>query len=323
VIERRPPAGESARDAELERQLRPLGVTALVVLGATPGEPDLAPFLRGARLGEAFVVAPMGGAPRLGYWTPMERDEAAATGLDLLSPELLELPRLARENPDPARYLAAVLAAALERCGVGPSRVALGGSGAAGTLAEAAAILRDAGWELVGASAALRRWRKRKAEAEIAGVRRAAAATCEAFRRVAGALAASRVEPAGALELEGEPLTVARLKRAVALHFAGAGLTQPRENIIAPGEEGGVPHTTGTPERVLRAGESLIVDLFPRGELFADCTRTFCVGEAPEALRRAHADTLAALELAHGATRVGERGWEIQKQVCELLGARG
>ena len=39
----------------------------------------------------------------------------------------------------------------------------------------------------------------------------------------------------------------------------------------------------------LRAGESLVVDLYPRGRLFADCTRTFCVGEPPEALARAHA----------------------------------
>ena len=127
----------------------------------------------------------------------------------------------------------------------------------------------------------------------------------------------------GALHSEGEPLSVERLKREVALDFAAAGVTEPRACIVAPGEEGGVPHSTGTPERVLRAGESLIVDLFPRGRLFADCTRTFCVGEPPAALRRAHADTLDALRLAHELARPGVRGWEVQRAVCALLAARG
>lgn len=320
---RREAPGEAAPSAGLEQQLQPLGVSALLVLGSSAAEPDLAPFLRGARLGEAYVVAPVGGTPRLGYWTPMERDEAAATGLELLPPELLELPRLARENPEAAGYLAAALSAALERCGVAPSRIALAGSWPAGTLAEALALLREAGWEFTSGATALRRWRKRKAEAEVAEIRRVARVTGDAFRRIASLLAAARITPSGALELEGEPLTVARLKRAVALHFAAEGLTQPRENILSPGEEGGVPHTTGTPDRVLRAGESLVADLFPKGDLFADCTRTFCVGEPPEALRRAHADTLAALELAHGASRAGERGWEVQRQVCALLDERG
>ncbi len=269
------------------------------------------------------MVAPVGGTPRLGYWTPMERDEAAATGLELLPPELLELPRLARENPEAAGYLAAAFErrsrAVRRRAVAHRPRGQLAGRHSGGGAGAAA----GSGWEFSSGATALRRWRKRKAEAEVAEIRRVARVTGDAFRRIAALLAAARITPSGALELEGEPLTVARLKRAVALHFAAEGLTQPRENILSPGEEGGVPHTTGTPDRVLRAGESLVADLFPKGDLFADCTRTFCVGEPPEALRRAHADTLAALELAHGASRAGERGWEVQRQVCALLDERG
>jgi len=91
----------------------------------------------------------------------------------------------------------------------------------------------------------------------------------------------------------------------------------------AAAEEGGVPHTSGTPERILRPHESLIVDLFPRGTLFSDCTRTFCVGEPPEALVRAHAAVLAALELAHLEAIPGERGWDLQERICALFASRG
>lgn len=309
-------------DARLQAELGALEACALLVLGQSPGEPDLAPFVGCGRLGEAFAVVPTGGAPRLGYWTPMERDEAASSGLELLSPEALGLPRLAKLLTDPDDYLAAALGAALAACGVTPGRLALAGSWSAGALVAAAAKLAATGWSFVSGTEALRRARKTKLPAEIAEIRRAAAATCHAFRRLAERLATANRRD-GVLHSEGEALTVARLKREVAVLFAESGVTQPRECIVAPGEEGGVPHSTGTPDRALRAGESLIVDLFPRGRLFADCTRTFCVGEPDEVLRRAHADTLDALRLAHERARPGIRGWEIQRQVCGLLAARG
>lgn len=309
-------------DARLQAELGVLGARALLVLGHGPGEPDLAPFLGSGRLGEAFVVVPAGGAPRLGYWTPMERDEAAASGLDLLSPEALGLPRLAKLFSEPDTLLAAALAAALSACGVAPGRLALAGSWPAGVLVAATEKLTAAGWSFVSGTEALRRARKIKLLAEVAEIRHAAAATCRAFRRLAEQLAtASRRD--GVLHSEGEALSVVRLKREVAVLFAEAGVTQPRECIVAPGDEGGVPHSTGTPDRVLRAGESLIVDLFPRGRMFADCTRTFCVGEVNETLRRAHDDTLDALRLAHERALPGACGWEIQRAVCAQLAARG
>lgn len=308
--------------ARLDAELAELDVGALVVLGHGPGEPDLSPFLGAGRLGEAFAVVPRGGAARLGYWTPMERDEAAASGLELLTPEALDLPKLAKLLTDPDALLAAVIGAALAACGVAPGRLALAGSWPAGAVVAAAAHLSGSGWSFVSGSEALRRARKSKSAAEVAEIRRAAEVTCRAFRDLAARLAAATVRD-GSLESEGEPLTVARLKAEVAVAFAAAGLSQPRECIVAPGEEGGVPHSTGTPERALRVGESLIVDLFPRARMFADCTRTFCVGEPSEALARAHRDTLDALRLAHAQARPGAHGWQIQRAVCALLAERG
>jgi len=313
---------DAAFVVRLRGELAALGAEALVALAHAPGEPEVAPFVGRARLGEAFVVLPAVGEPRLGYWTPMEREEAASTGLELLAPEALELARLSRELPDPADLLAGVLAAALARTGVVPGRVALAGSWPAGVLIAAGEKLAAAGWSFVSGSAALRVARKTKRADELAEIGRVAAVTCEAFRAVASRLAGAEIRD-GELICDGKELTVGRIKAEVAVRFAAAGLTQPREAIVAPAEEGGVPHTTGTPERVLRSGESLIVDLFPKGLLYADCTRTFCVGEPPEALSRAHADALAALELAHAQAQTGARGWDIQRAVCALLADRG
>jgi len=308
--------------SRLDFELARLGASALVVLGADGSEPDLASFVGGARLGETVVIAPRGGGPRLAYMTEMERSEAAATGLTLVSPATLGLASIARRGLRGGARLAAILGAALDASGVTPGRLALGGSWAAGEVAEACARLGEAGWSVVSAVGALRRARKEKSAVELASLRRTAAATCDLFRGIARRLASAETRD-GLLYAEGEPLTVGRLRRELAVAVAEAGLSQPRPAILAPGEEGGVPHAAGSPERPLRGGESLVVDLFPRGRLFADCTRTFCVGEPPEHLARAHADVLAALERAHRELRPGRRGWELQLVVCEVLAERG
>jgi Xaa-Pro aminopeptidase len=252
----------------------------------------------------------------------MEREEAARSGLERLAPEALDVARLAREHLEPGAFLAGWLEAALAACGVAPGPVALAGSWPAGVLVDATARLAARGWSFVPGNEALRHARKPKSAADVAEIERVAGVVVAAFRALAARLAAAAVRD-GELWSEGERLTVARLKREVALAFAAEGLSQPRGNIVAPAEEGGVPHNAGTPERVLRAGEALVVDLFPKGRLYADATRTFCVGPAPEPLARAHAAVVAALEQAHRLARPGARGWHLQEATCALFSSRG
>lgn len=309
----------------LSAGLDELGCEALLVLGPSAADSDLAAFLAGpAHIGECLVVAPREGPARLVYLTPMERDEAAATGLQLITPEDLDIAKASSELPDPASFLARVAGRALAICGLTPGRVALAGHGASGVIQGACSQLAGQGWTWVPGNALVLAARKRKVPAEVAGIREAAAGVAEAMRAVARLLAAAVPrDDHNELWVEGGRLTVARLRAEVGRVLAGRGLEQPRGNIIAPAEEGGVPHSSGTPDRVIRAGESLVVDLYPKGRLFADCTRTFCVGEPPEALVRAHAHVRAALEEAHLRASPGVRGWDVQEAVCQRLGAAG
>lgn len=307
--------------------LADLGARALVIVANSGSDPDIAPFTRGAHLHDCFVLAPAGSAPRLGYISPMERGEAAEAGFDLLTPEALEVERLIQEGAEPARFWAEILAKGLALAGLAPEpesdRLALAGHAPAGVIHAAAQDLGRRGWSFVSGNDLARRSRQEKTEEEIAEIRRAAAGTCAAFRRVADLLAHAAPRPDGELDLEGEPLTVVRLRREVARTLVEHGLEQPNGNIVAPAEEGAMPHSTGTPSRVLRSGESLVVDLFPKGNLYADCTRTFCVGPPPPALSAAHTATLGALRYAHDAARPGVRGWTIQERTCAFLSSRG
>jgi Xaa-Pro aminopeptidase len=325
----------------LARVLRRAEADALLVIGASSRDPDLLPFTGEARLDHCFVLARRDGERWLGFHSPIEREEAARSGLRLLDPTTLRAGEPIAGGDSPGARLARSLSIALRAAKLPRGRIALGGRYPNGELTLALAGLRRRGFSFVSGHDALRRLRRLKAAAELAEMRSVAAGTVAAMRRVA--LVLSEASPARAttgrgsatrsrkrdrssaaeLRWRGEPLSVAVLKREVAITLAAAGLEEPEGNLIAPGREGAVPHNTGNPASVLHAHESLIVDLFPRRRLFADCTRTFCVGEPPAPLAAAHRDVLDALALARKRARPGERGFGIQEEVCRHFESRG
>ena len=294
----------------------------MVVVAGSSRDPNLAPFVGDARLGESVLIAPPGGPPALAYLSPLDRDEAARSGLRLFDPEALDVARWARGGASPCELVANVISRALHLAELAPGRVALAGCWQAGTLHAACERLAGEGWRFAAGEAIVNQLRKHKTRGQLQGIRQAAVGTMAAFRSVAGQLAAA-TELDGELWLEGERLKVGHLRRGIARVLAEHDLQQPAGNIVAPGDEGAVPHNSGSDERILKPGESLVVDIFPKGRLFADCTRTFCVGEAPEVLREAHGLVVAAQELARRRARPGIRGWSLQEAVCERLGEAG
>lgn len=320
------PPGRADRErwaAALEER----GWGALLILAESARDPDLAHFTGPVHLGDALLVLPRQGPARLGFHTAMEREEAAATGLALLTPAELGIPEGRHRDLPEDEVLAAAAAAALEACAVPRGRVGVAGRGPTGVRHRACQRLGERGWTPVPGDDLARSLRKRKGEAQLAAVRRAAEGAAAALRHVASLLAAAGegagAEPGRELVLDGEPLTVGRLRGAVARTLAERGLQQPAGNIVAPGRDAGIPHSAGRDDRVLRTGEALVVDLYPSAPPFADCTRTFCVGEAPPDLAAAHGAVLAALRLARRRAVAGERGWDLQVAVCGELEERG
>lgn len=295
---------------------------ALLVVARSASDSDLAPFVGAVHLGQTCFLAPLSGRPRLAFFTPMEREEAARSGWVSVSPEELGLERLQREHPRPGEFLGEVLLRLLRTVSLEGQRLAVAGHPAAGTLVEAMARVQGEGWVVLSGDDVVRRLTQIKTAQERAAIDHAAGGVGAAFRRVAEMLAAAGVRQ-GELWLEGERLRVARLRAEIALTLAGFELSQPEGNIVAAAHEGAVPHNPGDSERVLRPGESLIVDLFPRGRLFADCTRTFCVGEPQPALRAAHAAVSEALERAEAAAVPGVRGFALHEATCALLSQKG
>ena len=313
---------DGAAASRLEAALEAAGVDGVIVFGDSSRDSDIAPFVGPVHLGECFVVASATGRCALGFATDMEREQAAASGLELLTPEALGLAERVRTTATVGELWSQTFTRAFELLDLAPGRWAVAGHPPAGTLVEVCAALSAEGWQWVSGSEILRRWRRFKPESWRRRFELPAEGVCAAMRGIAQELCAAEIRN-GELWLAGSRLTAGRLRQVVRHELGAFELEEPEGNIFASGGHGGVPHNIGDSRRVLRAGEPLVVDLFPRGELFADCTRTFCVGEPSTAFVEAHATVLAALQLAHEQCAPGVTGWALQQRVCDLFEAEG
>jgi Xaa-Pro aminopeptidase len=164
--------------------------------------------------------------------------------------------------------------------------------------------------------------RRVKSAAELAGMRRAQRAA-EAGMDTARDLL-RRAKPNGAgLSLDGEPLTVERVKAAMSQTFAAHGATAD-EFIVAPGAQGAVGHDMGSGP--IRAGVPIVVDIWPRDNesfIYCDMTRTFVVGEVPDDVRRWHALCKEALDKALEQIAPGVDGKDVHAGAMDVFEAAG
>jgi Xaa-Pro aminopeptidase len=182
---------------------------------------------------------------------------------------------------------------------------------------ELADRLRADGIELVVDRALFNARRRVKSGAELAGIRRAQAAA-EAGMRAAAALL-RQAEPRGTEAfVGGEPLTCEWVKDEIRDAVERAGASTGENFIVAHGAQSALGHEMGSGP--IGVGEPVVIDLWPRdpaSACFADMTRTFVIGEAPEELRRYHELTRESLARSLAAVRAGASGREIHRISCE------
>ncbi len=182
--------------------------------------------------------------------------------------------------------------------------------------------LREAGIAIAVDQASFDSARRSKSAAELAGLRRAQKAAEAGMQACADALSAA-VPTNGGFEVAGELLTAelvkARISEAFLRHDATAD-----EFIVARGAQAAVGHDMGSGP--IRAGESIVVDLWPRDRestCFADMTRTFVLGEVPAELAEYHRLVHEALDLAIALVRPGVDGRALYAAVCDHFEAAG
>jgi Xaa-Pro aminopeptidase len=164
--------------------------------------------------------------------------------------------------------------------------------------------------------------RRVKNDAQIAGLRRAQRAA-EAAMDACRELLRGAEQRGDELFVDGEPLTVERVKAAMSAVFAAHDTTAD-DYIVAPGAQGAAGHDMGSGP--IRAGVPVVVDIWPRDNasaVYTDMTRTFVVGEAPAEVRKWHALTKESLDRSLAGVRAGASTRAIFDDSCEVFEAAG
>jgi Xaa-Pro aminopeptidase len=159
--------------------------------------------------------------------------------------------------------------------------------------------------------------RARKTDEEIEHIRAAQRANEAAMARAEQLLADARVAD-GHLHHDGDPLTSERVKEAIEIELLRHGCALD-ETIVACGRDAADPHERGSGP--LRAGEPIIVDIFPQDKqtkYHADMTRTFCRGEPSETVREWHDLTREAKAAALSALEPGVTGEAVHDAACDV-----
>ncbi|MBI3539210.1 MAG: aminopeptidase P family protein [Candidatus Eisenbacteria bacterium] len=311
---------------DIDRLMQAQGLAGMVVFAHDRYSPAFY-YVTGQKIHVGMYFRAAGSPPRAHLiHDPMERDQAAAVGCDLSTYAQHGLQQRIEREGTPARAFGALMAETCAMLGMrGP--IAVFGDTAAGfayeMLARAMEVNRDVRVDTTFPDV-LTVARTTKDPSEIEMIRRSsngAVAALERLRRHLGSLT-----PKGDTFVNGRgPVTLGGLRHLLHEEFLVHGL-EGGETIVSQGRDAGVPHNRGNDADLLRPGTPLLVDIFPGeagGGYHSDVTRTFCLGGAPEPLKRLYGDVHDAFRLAVDGLKVGEPCRSYQERVCDLFEQRG
>jgi Xaa-Pro aminopeptidase len=237
----------------------------------------------------------------------------------LLSHEELEIMRLARELKSGAKAYAAAVANLLDELGAHGSPIVVPADFAIVYADE----LRARGVTLIPDGKLFDGLRRAKTEEEISHIRKTQSAVEAACTHAVVILEGTGIRDDGTLEWGGETLTSEKLRGEIDVELLKRGCATDG-TIVAGGPQGADPHERG--HGPLKAGESIIVDIFPvdlSTRYYSDMTRTFVKGEPNDGLQEMYHAVLESQEAALSMIKAGINGKDVHNKVAEVLHEAG
>ncbi len=312
--------------SELDRLMKERGLAGLVVLAHDCYSPAMY-YVTGQKLHYGIYFRGADGRAHLIH-DPMERDQAAAAGCEHSGFPQHGMNRLIEQEGGQVRALGRLIGETCATLGI-TGRVAFHGEtslGSAHQIIERALQAHPSLEVDRTVPDLLAAARTTKDAAEIEAIRKAARGAVAAIERLRGYLAGLRRDGEHFRRNGSAPVTLGDLRRLIHEAFLAHGLSEDGESIVSQGRDAGVPHNRGNDQEPLRAGAPLLVDIFPAeagGGYHSDLTRTFCLGRAPEPLKRLYADVQDAFRMAVGALEVNAPCRSFQEKVCAMFEQRG
>lgn len=312
---------------DLDALMEERGLDVAIVSGRTYGNPSLVYLLRGAAVSFGIVVKKRGQEPVFVH-SPIERDEAVATGMRLVNMGQYEYVSILREKGNQLDAMVELYRRIFADLEVSGEVGFYGVSDQGHSYVFLQAL--DAGLPDVHVRGEYDRSlfdlaRATKDADEVALIKEVASLTCDVINRTVDFMRRHAVEDETLVADDGAPLTVGAVKRHILRLLAERRMEDPEGVIFAIGRDAGVPHSKGRPDDPIRLGQTIVYDLFPRraGSYFFDCTRTFCLGYAPPEVAQAYQDVADCVDAVVSAVEVGVETKRLQQVACTVFQERG
>jgi Xaa-Pro aminopeptidase len=315
---------------QLDELMHKYGADALMILGPAMQNPSMVYFTGIVHVTSAVLIKKYMQEPIL-FHPPMERDEAARTGLKLKN--LADYPLadfLGAARNDRVRALAMRMRKMLQDCQMESGQVVLYGQVELGRNFEIFKALQKMMPRLklkgMVIDQILLQAMMTKGRDEIDQIRKMAGITVETVRRTWEFLQTRKLRGEVLLDQAGKPLTIGRVKAFINLTLAELGAENPEGTIFALGRDGGVPHSSGNDTDVIRLGVPIVFDIFPcqaGGGYYYDFTRTWCLGYAPDEVKRLYDQVLSVYGEITSELKPGLPFKEVQDWTCESFEKMG
>ncbi len=303
---------------------------AILIVGPAQHNPAMYYFTGGAHLTNAILIKKHNAVPVL-FYEPMERDEAASTGLPTKNLATYRFNDLLKEC-DGDKLQATILRykMMLSELELSSGRISIYGDIDIGTAYATFSGLQDLMPELtvIGEfnNPILARAMATKEVNEIERIRKMGATTIKVVGNVADYLTSHPVKNSVLIKPDGAALTIGDVKSQINLWLAELGAENPKGTIFAIGRDAGVPHSSGNSQDTVRLGQTIVFDIFPceaGGGYFYDFTRTWCLGYAPDNVQRVYDDVLSVYQQITSELKANTPCRPYQDRTCELFEAMG
>jgi Xaa-Pro aminopeptidase len=316
--------------SDLDQLLKDNQADALWVTGPAQHNPGMVYLTGGGHMTQADVIKIVGKEPVLCH-APMERDEAARTGLKTLNYSKFPLKeRLMLAEGDHLVANALLYRQIFEEIGLTTGKVLLYGKTEVGKIHSILTKLEEMlpGLTFSGDinDSVLLQAMATKESDEIERIRAMGKIVLTVVSRVADFLTGHDVINEVLVKKDGTPLLIGDVKGKINLWLAELGAENPEDTIFAIGRDAGVPHSSGTPTDPLRLGQTIVFDIFPcekGGGYFYDFTRTWCLGYAPDDAINLYEEVKQVYHQVVSELETGRNAAHFQTRTCELFESMG
>jgi Xaa-Pro aminopeptidase len=301
--------------SDLDALMAERNLDAILVIGNAEYNPPMYYLTGGGHVNSAILIKKQNEEPVL-FCNMMERDEALKSGLAV---------KPLRYSPQ-EEFLNDTGKQALTDLGLTSGRVGVYGSADVSVTLAIIDYMAQAFPELsfvggVRGDNIFLSAMESKDQAEVARIRKMGAVTTEVVGLTADYLTSREVrDDEVLLKEDGDPLTIADVKRKINLWLAERSAVPSAGYIFSVGSDAGVPHSVGNPDDLMRLGQTIIFDLYPQeqgGGYFYDFTRTWSLGYATPEAQKLYDEVHAVYDKVVENLEANVNFREYQKLTCE------